>query len=288
MTWSPRPADPCVLYSAINSKMETISGAVGWVKCAAGSANPEKCAFVTPSTGAAACTLYSAIDTTRPPAARKGVTQYQLGGRREYVQHDWISSSSSSENSSNGGGGSGGGSAAAAAAELAAPMSSNPAQRERAELGTTEVLLTMVTAFPSSGSVNISVSWDSFSVTSVGMTLNLRIPSWLVAPLTVSVNGKAVGGTPAGTQAGMPGTYLPIDREWSKGDVVSFQFPFVFKLSSYTGVNQVAGYEGQRCVRVCVLVLPPLARPHSETSTHSDHRVKGVRGVWGVEDLAGS
>lgn len=91
------------------------------------------------------------------------------------------------------------------------------------------------------------------------MTLNLRIPSWLNQKLTVTVGGKhrqhhpqprrrqqLLHAASPTTMAGQPGTYLAIDREWSQGDTVSFALTTVFSFSHYTGMNQVAGHEGNR------------------------------------------
>eukprot|EP00662_Eupelagonemidae_sp_cell21_P020855 gene20855-14578_t len=47
LTWAQRPKDPCVLYQTIYAQMETVPGAVGWVKCAQGAKGPG-CATVTP------------------------------------------------------------------------------------------------------------------------------------------------------------------------------------------------------------------------------------------------
>ena len=248
MTWSPRPSDPCVLYSAIHKQYETIPGAAGWVKCAAGSTDADKCAYVTSGGGpsppgpgpATPCMFYSAIDTTGAPRPAKGVTQLMLVGRRELVQHDWVAPAAVPSSSA----------AAGTAAAAALP---------RVELGATEVTVTMATAFPSANGVTLTVDWNSTAVTAVGMTLNLRIPSWLNQKLTVTVGGKhrqhhpqprrrqqQLHAASLTTMAGQPGTYLAIDREWSQGDTVSFALPTVFSFSHYTGMNQVAGHEGSR------------------------------------------
>ena len=97
----------------------------------------------------------------------------------------------------------------------------------------------MATAFPSGSHVGLTVTWASPAVTAVTMVLNLRVPSWLAAPLAVTVNNKPFG-------TGTPGSYLAVDRTWSSGDTVAFDLPSVFKLNSYTGRDQVPGFEGKR------------------------------------------
>ena len=77
---------------------------------------------------------------------------------------------------------------------------------------------------------------------SVALRLRLRIPSWLgqgapgQAPyrLPLQLNGKSYAGP-----GGVPGSFLAIDREWADGDKLSFVLPTLFRLTRYTGVDQV-------------------------------------------------
>jgi DUF1680 family protein len=59
--------------------------------------------------------------------------------------------------------------------------------------------------------------------TGAPMTLHLRIPAWIAAPVAVTVNGKP---TDAVASAG---SYLSIHREWHKGDVVEMSLPMALR-----------------------------------------------------------
>jgi len=97
--------------------------------------------------------------------------------------------------------------------------------------GNTQVALTTATAFPDSGDVKLRVDTPK----PVVFTLSLRIPSWAVNAVEVSVNGKSAA-------AGIPGSYFNLEREWKAGDQVSFTLPMGFRMSRYEGYDQIAGY----------------------------------------------
>jgi hypothetical protein len=42
---------------------------------------------------------------------------------------------------------------------------------------------------------------------------------------------------------GLPGSYALLDRTWANGDRVSFVLPMDFRLTRYTGVDQIPGSE---------------------------------------------
>jgi hypothetical protein len=48
------------------------------------------------------------------------------------------------------------------------------------------------------------------------------------------VNGRQVA-------VGVPGTYQALDRTWSNGDTIAFTLPLDFRVTEYTGVEQIAG-----------------------------------------------
>merc|ERR1711990_486610 len=98
----------------------------------------------------------------------------------------------------------------------------------------------MDTLFPFSGDVAMRMSWENTTVQTVSMRLNVRIPSWLPAPLAVFINGQQYA------DKGKPGTYLAVDRHWTRRDCISFTLPTIYRLSLYTGVDQVPGFEGRR------------------------------------------
>lgn len=91
-------------------------------------------------------------------------------------------------------------------------------------------------------------------MTAVRVAMNLRIPSWLEAPLkTITVNGQPVVEAAGGAK---PGSYLKIDREWMQGDAIAITLPTVYKVTPYTGIDQIKGYEGKRfAVSVGPIVL---------------------------------
>jgi DUF1680 family protein len=97
------------------------------------------------------------------------------------------------------------------------------------------------TRFPYDSSVVIKLGWAEASVTAVSATVNLRIPSWLAAPLGgITINGKAA------PSHGQPGSFLKLEREWRQGDTIAFTLPTVYKVTAYTGADQLKGFEGRR------------------------------------------
>lgn len=64
--------------------------------------------------------------------------------------------------------------------------------------------------------------------------LRIRVPSWSVAAMPISVNGKTVG-------TGQPGTYFSLDREWSKGDAIEFTLSAAVRVKRYDGADQIPG-----------------------------------------------
>ena len=75
----------------------------------------------------------------------------------------------------------------------------------------------------------------SFGCEPQPFALKIRIPRWVGADVTVQVNGQAAA-------SGQPGTYLTLERTWQSGDEVSFELPFAWKLTRYTGAEQVDGF----------------------------------------------
>jgi DUF1680 family protein len=65
--------------------------------------------------------------------------------------------------------------------------------------------------------------------------LSLRIPSWAVKSVDISVNGKSLG-------AGTSGSYYHLEREWKGGEEISFTLPMGFRMTRYEGYDQIAGY----------------------------------------------
>ena len=94
------------------------------------------------------------------------------------------------------------------------------------------VLITTSTDQPTGGDVRIRVSTPS----SLPFTVRLRIPSWTIEDVGISVNGEHI-------VVGTPGTYCPIDRVWSDGDTISFGLPMGFRVTRYAGGDAVPGFE---------------------------------------------
>jgi len=66
--------------------------------------------------------------------------------------------------------------------------------------------------------------------------IRVRVPSWAAHEMPIRINGSLAA-------SGKPGSYVTLDRTWSEGDTITFQLPMEFKLTRYTGVDQIAGHE---------------------------------------------
>ena len=84
--------------------------------------------------------------------------------------------------------------------------------------GGVPVTLVQRTDYPESGTVELELS----PVRAAEFALSLRIPRWLNADATISVNGKRQI-QPA------RGTFARIYRKWQRGDVVTLHLPFSFR-----------------------------------------------------------
>ena len=92
--------------------------------------------------------------------------------------------------------------------------------------------LTMATKFPFHPDVRLE-----FSATQLAPArIRLRVPSWAAGEMEVYVNGARAG-------RGRPGSYVAIDRTWSNGDTVAFRLPAELRITRYTGMDQIPGYE---------------------------------------------
>jgi DUF1680 family protein len=68
----------------------------------------------------------------------------------------------------------------------------------------------------------------------VKYTISLRIPRWNAADAIIKVNGKTVA-------AGRAGTYEHICRKWSDGDVIEFRLRQTFRITKYSGADEIEG-----------------------------------------------
>ena len=64
--------------------------------------------------------------------------------------------------------------------------------------------------------------------------IRIRVPSWATKDMPIYVNGSLAA-------TGKPGTYAVIDRTWSDKDAITFTLPIAFRLTRYTGADQMAG-----------------------------------------------
>ncbi|MET9685617.1 beta-L-arabinofuranosidase domain-containing protein [Streptomyces coeruleorubidus] len=77
------------------------------------------------------------------------------------------------------------------------------------------VTVTQTTRYPQEQGSTLS-----FGGRRASFTLRLRVPSWATAGFRVTVNGRAVSGTPK------PGSYFDVSRTWRAGDTVRVAMPF--------------------------------------------------------------
>lgn len=90
--------------------------------------------------------------------------------------------------------------------------------------------LTIKTRFPFATEVQGTVKVP----TPTQAKLRIRIPSWAVKDMEISVNGKTIG-------SGKPGTYMVLKRQWSNEDTIEFTLPAEVRIKRYNGEDQVAG-----------------------------------------------
>ncbi|MFI1212162.1 beta-L-arabinofuranosidase domain-containing protein [Streptomyces sp. NPDC020802] len=77
------------------------------------------------------------------------------------------------------------------------------------------VTVTQTTDYPREQGSTLTIGGGS-----AAFELRLRVPSWATSGFRVTVNGKAVSGTPAA------GSYFAVSRTWRAGDVVKVTIPF--------------------------------------------------------------
>jgi hypothetical protein len=61
--------------------------------------------------------------------------------------------------------------------------------------------------------------------------IRIRIPSWAISKMDISVNGKKAA-------TGKPGSYITLNRTWKHNDVISFTIPTGFRLTKYAGLTE--------------------------------------------------
>jgi len=98
--------------------------------------------------------------------------------------------------------------------------------------GGTRVRVAAATQFPYGNEVKLTFSADA----PARFTLRVRTPGWAAGPMPIRANGVVAA-------TGAPGTYVKLAREWRTGDTVTFTLPMGFKLTEYTGLDQIAGHK---------------------------------------------
>ncbi|MDH6217865.1 beta-L-arabinofuranosidase domain-containing protein [Streptomyces pseudovenezuelae] len=88
----------------------------------------------------------------------------------------------------------------------------SPSQLTWADKGVT---VTQTTGYPRDQGTTLTIGGGSAT-----FELRLRVPSWATAGFRVTVNGRAVSGSPT------PGSYFAVSRRWRAGDTVRVAVPF--------------------------------------------------------------
>ncbi|MGO8718498.1 MAG: beta-L-arabinofuranosidase domain-containing protein [Acidobacteriaceae bacterium] len=89
---------------------------------------------------------------------------------------------------------------------------------------------TMTTQFPFQPEVSLQLS----AAQALPAKIRIRVPVWASKGMPIYVNGKLVA-------TGKPGAYAVLDRTWSDKDAITFTLPIGFRLTRYTGADQIEG-----------------------------------------------
>jgi DUF1680 family protein len=100
----------------------------------------------------------------------------------------------------------------------------------RWQQGSQPMQLAIKTHFPIEAAVHGTVKTDQ----PTHANLRIRVPSWAVGEMKISVNGKAAG-------EGKAGSYVALDRTWHDGDAIEFTLPAAVRAKRYEGADQVNG-----------------------------------------------
>jgi DUF1680 family protein len=92
--------------------------------------------------------------------------------------------------------------------------------------------LTIESDFPYKPEVSVKIKTASPE----RMKLRIRVPSWATGEMPLYVNGEKF-------TTGKPGTYVTLSRKWADGDEIRFTLPMGFRLTRYTGEDQIEGSE---------------------------------------------
>ena len=95
--------------------------------------------------------------------------------------------------------------------------------------GGQDMALSMRTRFPFDNFVESSVK----AAAPTAAKVRIRVPSWAISEMGISVNGSVAA-------SGKPGTYVTLDRQWSDGDKITFTLPAAIRVTPYKGADQIA------------------------------------------------
>jgi DUF1680 family protein len=98
--------------------------------------------------------------------------------------------------------------------------------------GGTQMKAALSGNFPMSPDVKLEISASQAAQAKI----RIRVPAWAAGPMQVSVNKEAA-------VTGKPGSFVTLNRRWSTGDTVRFTLPMELKLTRYTGLDKIEGYE---------------------------------------------
>ena len=94
--------------------------------------------------------------------------------------------------------------------------------------GGASLYVKMATRFPFEPEVRLQVS----TAQPTRAKIRVRVPSWAVRDMEISVNGLSV-------VTGKPGSYMTLDRTWTEGDRIVFTLPAALTVERYAGVDQI-------------------------------------------------
>lgn len=114
-------------------------------------------------------------------------------------------------------------------------------------LGHPSYSLSIDTQWPANESVSVSIMQAASAESprarqeSFGMSIMVRIPHWLASEQADVVVTSAAA--PDEHFVGQPGAYLRIHRSWQVGDTVHFSLPMELRVTRYTGLTVIPGYD---------------------------------------------
>ena len=93
-----------------------------------------------------------------------------------------------------------------------------------------DIALSVRTHFPFDNFVEAAIK----TAAATPARIRIRVPSWAIAEMGISVNGQVA-------TSGKPGSYVTVDRQWSDGDKITFTLPAGVRVMQYKGADQLAG-----------------------------------------------